>query len=170
MMSNVLITVWPVKQVHKLMVQPPLGNCWLEAQESSAILKVPTSPSKVSDTPLGSPMIERVLLVASGNMNSQEPFPKPVTELQDSAKSKHWTIAAFLSFTWPPRSPPVSEAANCSSPLHAFISHQPGPAGSVVQGSICTAHAFSLLASRSFHYWGGAQGPWWPFPALRRRG
>lgn len=169
MMSNVLIVVWPVKQVHKLMVQPPLGNCWLQIQESSATQKVPTSPNKVSDTPLGSPMIKGVLPAASSNMNTQDPFPKPVNELQDSAKSKHRTIAAFLSLTWAPRSPSCFRRSKLQLPFMCFGSHHPGPAGSVVQSSICTAHAFSLLASRSFHCWGDAQAPWWPFPVLRRR-
>lgn len=70
--------------------------------------------------------MKRVLLATSGNINLQDPFPKPGTELQDSAKSGHRCVAALLSLIG------VSGEANCSSALRALVSRQPGPAGAAL--------------------------------------
>lgn len=109
MMSNILIIVLHVKQTHKLPVEPPLlASSPRETCSSEDKRPTRTSPNEVSDTQLGSLMITRVLLATSGNINPQDPIPKPATELQDSAKSKCWCMAAVPSSPRPQTTAPHS--------------------------------------------------------------
>lgn len=100
-MSNVLIIVLHVKQVHKLIVYQWVTVGFKSKRDLQLRTQkpTPTSLKEVPDAQLGSLMIKRVPLATSGNINPQEPFPKPATELQVSAKSQ--CIAALPSLAQP---------------------------------------------------------------------
>ena len=86
-------------------------------------------------------MIKRVLLVTSGNINPQDPFPKPAAELQDAAKS----CAPIIDMAHIPL--PLQEKQTVAALYVLWFLVRLVWQHSLVQSSTCTAHTFSPPAS-----------------------